>query len=438
MSARSRFLRGRASLAAALLWHALFPAAFAQGSASPLTLAETLAVAAQQSRQLAAERAQADAAREMAVAAGQRPDPVLKFGINNLPIEGADRFSLRREGMTMRSLGLMQDLTRKDKLRARSERAELEVASAAVASQQTLAALQRDAAMAWFERSFQESMQALLLEQRTQAQLQVDAAESLYRSGKGAQADVFMARAQVEQLGERMRAAEQQLDVATARLARWVGEAASRPLPQRPDLALPAWTGNDLAQQALRHPRVAALLQQEAIAAADVKIAAANRKADWSVELMVSQRGPQFANMVSINFARPLQWDRKNRQDRELAARQAMAGKAAAEREDAQRAQLAEMRVMLQEWRGQSERLARYREQLIPLAGQRSAAALAAYRSGMGTLPMLLEARRGEVDMRMDALRVEMELARTWAELNFLLPPADAALAGADLPRSTR
>jgi hypothetical protein len=42
-----------------------------------------------------AQDATASAARDMAVAAGQRPDPVLKLGINNLPVNGPDRFSRR-------------------------------------------------------------------------------------------------------------------------------------------------------------------------------------------------------------------------------------------------------------------------------------------------------------------------------------------------------
>src|SRR5213594_2741353 len=47
------------------------------------------------------------AAREMAVAAAQLPDPMLKFGIDNLPINGPDRFSVARDFMTMRRIGVM-------------------------------------------------------------------------------------------------------------------------------------------------------------------------------------------------------------------------------------------------------------------------------------------------------------------------------------------
>ena len=40
---------------------------------------------------------------------------------------------------------------------------------------------------------------------------------------------------------------------------------------------------------------------------------------------MFSQRGSAYSNMVSLNVSIPLQWDQKNRQDREVSARLALA-----------------------------------------------------------------------------------------------------------------
>jgi len=423
---RSRIVR--LATLAALLSPAVFQSAPAQTDPG-LSIEEAVNFAARQSGRLAAHRSQARAAEEMAVAAGQRPDPVLRLGINNLPVDGPDRFSVARDFMTMRSVGLMQELTRADKRKARSDRATLEVGSVAIASQQTLATLQRDAAMAWLDRSFQESMKALLVEQKAKALLQVEAAEVLYRGGKGAQADVFIARAQVEQLADRILLADQQIGAATTRLRRWIGHPVTRPIGARPTFALPAWTGQDIERHLLRHPRIAAAAQEEAIAEADVRLAMANQRSDWSVELMFNQRGSAYSNMVSLNVSVPLQWDRANRQDREVAAKQALVDKARAEREDTQRAHLAEVQAMLQEWRSLTDRLSRYRAGLVPLAEQRSAASLAAYRAGTGPLPSVLEARRAELDVQMDALRIEMELARVWAELTYLLPHGDDAAA---------
>ena len=84
-----------------LLAHAMSPLM----AAEPLSLLEAQRLAASRSQQLVAQDAAARAAREMAVGAGQLPDPVLKLGVNNLPINGQDRLSLTRDFMTMRSSG---------------------------------------------------------------------------------------------------------------------------------------------------------------------------------------------------------------------------------------------------------------------------------------------------------------------------------------------
>src|SRR5204863_746158 len=124
--------------------------------------------------------------------------------------------------------------------------------------------------------------------------------------------------------------------------------------------------------------------------------------------VMVSQRGPAYSKMVSINLSVPLQWDQKNRQDRELAAKMAIAEQMRAQRDEASREHVAEMRAMLQAWQSERERLARYDASLIPLSNERTRAALAAYRSGSGPLGSVLEARRMEIDTRMERLRIEM------------------------------
>jgi outer membrane protein TolC len=389
---------------------------------APLTLERAVAGATGRSQLVIAAESQARAARETAAAAGQLPDPVLKLGLNNLPIDGPDRYSVTRDFMTMRSVGVMQELTRADKRSARTRRAEREVELARVARQAAIADLQRDTALAWLDRSYQESLRDLLQSQIAQAELQVQAAQTLYRSGKASQAEVFAARGSVEQLRDVLAQVERRVAVAMTQLGRWVGDGAREPLAPRPRLTLPAWTEDPLADHLAQPPLIAAATQQEAIADSEAALARAAKSSDWSVELMYSQRGPAYSNMVSINLSVPLQWDQKNRQDRELAARLAGIDEARARREELQRAHEAEVRAMLQEWRSHEDRLGRYDASLLPLAIQRSEAELASYRAGSGSLTAVLDARRSELELRMERLRIEMDRARIWAQLNYLLP----------------
>ena len=403
----------------------------AQSLSPSLSFEQALHSATTQSQRVVAAQAQTLAARERLPAAGQWPDPVLTFGVNDLPVSRPDRFSFTRDSNTQRSIGVSQQWTRADKRQARTERAQHEVEAALIAQRSALITLQRETALAWLDRSLQDDLHALLQAQLAQAEQQAEAAQTLYRNGKGAQADVYLARGEVEQQRDRIAQVDRQIAVATTWLARWIGDGAAQPLGPRPDVVLPAWLQGDLAGHLARHPNIATSVQQQAIAESEVALARAAQQADWTVALSYSQRGAAYSNQVSLNLSVPLQWDPAHRQDRELAARLAEVERARAEREDLQREREAEVRTMLQEWRSADERAHRYDGALLPLAEQRSAAALGAYRAGSGSLPLLFEARRSELDARIERLRIEMDRARLWAQLSFLLPNDDVSKAPA-------
>ncbi|MGR6800166.1 TolC family protein (plasmid) [Sphaerotilus sulfidivorans] len=402
-----------------------------------LTLDQALQLAQDRSRQLPAQEAAATAAREMAVAAGQRPDPTLKVGLGNLPLDGPDRLSLTRDSMTMRSVGLMQEITRGDKLAARSARFDREADAADAARVVALAHLRRDTAMAWLDRHFQERLRELLQSQRVEAGLQIEAADAAYRGGRGAQADVFAARSAAALIDDRLRLAAQQVEAATVRLARWVGPDAQQPLGERPPLTAVPAAVHDLDTHPDQHPEIALLMRQQAIAQADADLAQRSRRPDWNVELMLGQRGPAYSTMVSVGVSIPLQIDLRNRQDRELSARLALVEQARAQREDATREHLTETRLRFLAWQGNQARLAHYDRTLLPLAAERTQATLTAYRGGSGSLDAVLDARRLEIDTRIDRLRLDMETAGLWAQLHYLTPADPAERRAAAIPTTT-
>ena len=397
-----------------------------------LTFDQALRLAQERSRNLVAQDYAASAAREMAIAAGQLPDPTLTAGINNLPINGPDQFSLTRDFMTMRSISVMQELTRSDKRQARAARFEREAEVAQAGRTQALANLQRDTALAWLDRYYQERIRELLTTQRDEARLQVEAADAAYRGARGSQADVFAARTAVAQIEDRFAQADRQVASATTRLARWIGDAANLPLGPTPSMDAVRIDLIDVEVHA-HHPQIDLLLKQEQVARAEAEIAQANKRPDWSAELMYSQRGPSYSNMISINFSIPWQLDRKNRQDRELAAKLAQIDQLQAQRQEVTREHVAEISTWLQQWQSNRDRLARYDNSLIPLAADRTRAAAATYRGGGAPLTTVLEARRMEVDTRLERLRLEMENAAVWAQLEYLIPQPRLGLAKGEL-----
>ena len=156
---------GVAAVAASIA--AAFPSLAApfDGSGAGLTLAEAQTIAVTRSKQVAAFGLAADAAREMAVAAGELPDPMLKLGIENLPADGPDRFRVGADFMTMRQVGVMQKWTRGEKRELRTRHSELEAEKSLVERTLAVANVERDTALAWLDRRYAEAMRKVVEEQ---------------------------------------------------------------------------------------------------------------------------------------------------------------------------------------------------------------------------------------------------------------------------------
>ncbi|MCC7327281.1 MAG: TolC family protein [Burkholderiales bacterium] len=424
------------SLIVALALSAL--AAPSVAAEAPLTLAEAQRRALARSQMLPAQDAAAAAAREMAVAAGQLPDPVLKLGIDNVPVNGSDAWSLTQDFMTMGRIGVMQEWINTDKRDTRRARFEREASRAEVEKAAAQANIARDTALAWIDRYYAEALVALIGEQIVEAGLEVDSAEFAYRGGRGSQADVFAARGAKAALTERMSEARRRVATAVTMLARWVGQGADAPLAGSPKFETVPLSRTHLATQLADHPMIAQLTQAQAVAAAEAQVAQANRDPSWSFEIAYQQRSSAYSNMMSVGVSIPLPWDRANRQDRDVAAKLALVDQARALREEALRAHVAEVAAMLDEWDNGRERQALYAESLLPLARDRTAAAVAAYRGGKSALAEVLAARRGELDLRREALLLERETARLWAQLNFLDVTSGTHAALASVAKDTR
>ncbi|MES2073028.1 MAG: TolC family protein [Pseudomonadota bacterium] len=391
----------------------------------PLTLGQAQQLAVARSRQLSAQDQAVTASREMAVAAGQLPDPVLKAGIDNLPINGPDRGSLTSDFMTMRRVGVAQEITRADKRQLRAERYDRAADKSLAEKAGAIAAIQRDTAIAWLDRYYTEQMAAIVAEQASQAKLEIDAAQSAYRAGRGSQADIFAARSALALIDDRVSEFQRKVRNARAMLARWTGDAPDTLLDGQASIDTldtinldPSTLDTSLAH----HPQIAVLTRQTEIAEADAKLAEANKRSDWTVEVAFQQRGPAYSNMVSVGVSLPFQWDQKNRQNRELSSRLATVEQSKAERDEMLRAHVAETRVMIAEWQNGRERVTRYERELIPLTRERTQATLAAYRGGKASLADVLAARRSEIEVRLQALQLQADTARLWAQLNFLFP----------------
>ena len=181
----------RSSLSGAIIALLTVVPAFADDGANgiDLQLEEAQRLAVSQQPLLAAQTQAVKAARENAVAAAQLPDPKLAVGVTDWPINGADRYSLRRDEFTMVTIGVMQDFPRALKRRLRGQRGEHEAELQQQMLDATRLAICRDAGIAWLDVWKPEQSLKLVLAAAHEAELQKQVTQTAYTTGRVTQAE---------------------------------------------------------------------------------------------------------------------------------------------------------------------------------------------------------------------------------------------------------
>lgn len=400
---------GRLVIAAAALL-----ASTATLAAQPVTFAETLAAAEARAPSLTAKDLEAKAFAEEAVVVRTLPDPMVSLGVENKRI---DSLRFDDEMMTMKTIGVGQEFVRRSKRRARAA-AILARAGVSEAERALLATeVRAQAALAWLDFYFGQRVQSELAQLLAEARLDLAGARAAYSGGGGGQlSEVIAAQTQIVQVENRLTENQREIEAARARLERWIGRSDVVAAGSPPDFAQPPLEVAELEQIIVSLPAIDVYDARARQAAAEVRSATAERASDPTIEVMYGQRdiGP---DMVGLTVSLPLQINRASRQNRMIRARELRVQQVAAERENALREQRAEIETGLAVWRAALGRLARFETSIRPLARSQVAAALAAYRGGGSSLAILIAARRARFDVALEALAIEAEAARQWAEL---------------------
>jgi outer membrane protein TolC len=396
-------------LCAIALAAALWPACAA---ATPLSLDQALDLAVQRSEAARAARAGVASASQAARAAGQLPDPMLRAGVENLPVTGPDRFSTTRDSQTMKRIGISQEWLSSDKRGARQAAAEAAVHREAVQAQTAAADARVQTALAYLDAYFAGEVLKLttLTERHLREALQTSRARLAAPAGSSTEVLALAAsRGMAEDESAEVR---QQQSAAAVALQRWIGVRADDLLAV-PALPVPSEQDYVAASSA-----VLALQRDIEVARRSAAAMATERQANWTWELSYGQR-TGYSDMVSFSVSVPLQVAPAERQDRETAAKLALVEKAEADLAEATRTALAEYRALSSDAQHLQARVERYRSGVVGPAQQRSAAAMAAYQSNQGSLPNVFEARQAEVEVQRKLLTLQRDLAKTQAQLAY-------------------
>lgn len=411
-----------------MLWAALLAAGAAHAQQPPFTLDAALQSATDHSASMQAAQASVRASSEAAVKAGQLPDPMLKAGIDNLPVNGGQRFTVGQDFMTMRRIGIEQEWVSGDKRRLRSALANEQLGRERAGYLAQLASVRQQTATAWLNAVY--AKQALALQQALLDHMnhEFDATKASYRGAKASAADVVQARAMLAQTQDQWLKARQVYQTALIALSRWTAVPASdvTGTPPAPESFVSSLPPDELR---VSQPALIAAADDIAVAEADTAVANSERRPNWTWEVAFQQRGGAYSNMVSVGVTIPLPLNRRNRQNRDVAEKAELATKARLMYEDTLRQVQADIRTQSETLASGRERIANLSASLLPAADQRVQLANAAYRAGTGSLADTFAARRAQLDAQLQVLDLRRDVSQTWAQLEYQVVPSTMAAA---------
>lgn len=405
--------RGYLGVLAAAFWAVPWVAAQAQ----PLTFERAQALAEQRAPENLARKAQVASAQQAVGPADALPDPKLILGIDNLPIEGPDRYTLNRDSMTMRRIGLMQEVPNGDKRQARRQLAEASVVRAEAEQRAMQLEVKRQTALSWLDVYYAEHSVGLFDQLDRQIELLRSTVQSLIAGGSAQPGELLQADQEALALQDRRDELSRDVAIARAKLRRWIGNEADQLLAgDAPSLSLDA---PHLQHRLAQHPDLRAASARVGQASAELNEAVAEKTPDWGVEFAYNNRDNQFGDMVMVQFTFDLPLFVGTRQGPKINAKQQSVSQMEAEQEVLLRAHQAELESGLAELEQLRRALARTESTLIPLASKRVDLELAAYQAGNSQLASVITAQRELIEAQLRQIEQQRKLSQLSASLYY-------------------
>ncbi len=392
--------------------------ATAYGQEAGLTFEEALYQATNRSAAIQASESSVLASSNAVVSAGELPDPVLKLGIDSVPIEGPMRYSLSRDSMTMRRIGIEQEWVSADKRERRTRLANRQVDREQADLLLQSANTRQQTAIAWLNAAYAQRALGLSKALTTQMAEELAATRASYRGVRATADDVTQAQMLSSQARDRLLQSQQEHRSALISLSRWVASPVARIAGEIPPLQSHV---SSLTIQELNRVQPELLVAQRDISIADAAtaVASSNRTPNWTWGVTYQNRGSQYQDMVSVGVSIPLPIARASRQDRDVAQRAALGNKARFMLRDSQRQVQASIQNLSTSLANGRERVGNLNTTLLPAAQRQVGLATAAYKAGTGSLADVFKAKRGLLETKLQILELERDVAQIWAQLEY-------------------
>lgn len=393
--------------------------AYAQRSV-PLTIAETedLALAAEPGQR--ALRHRAAAMEDRAVEATTLPDPMLRIGLNNYPLESG---GFTTEGMTNAGIAYRQSFPAGQTRSINAKQFEWRAAEISENAEERGRYVLMSARIAWLDAYFLDRTHELITETRPFFEDLATITRSLYSVGSRDQQDVLWAELELSRIDDKLIEIERQQAQARAALGEWIGDESARPIADK----LPAWATApellDLQEGMANHPALMAADARIAARDAGVELADQRSRPEWALDVAYSYRngslpgGDPRSDFITVGVTVGLPFFRKKSVDSTLSA--ALQERSAARQSKSRL--LRELQSSLEaeyaRYQELSRRLVLYEEQILERAANTAEAALLAYQSDRGNFADVMRGYISDLNTRIEYIRLQVERAESFAVL---------------------
>jgi outer membrane protein TolC len=397
--------------------------AYAQGKSETLSLSDAEQLALMSAPTVERFIAVSRALDDVAVADDRLPDPKLRLGAVNLPV---DTFDYKQEQMTQLKIGVQQNFPRGDSLAYKQQQSQLLSKSAQAKADDARLKLLREVRENFLNLYFQVKAYELLRETRKLFSELLRITESNYASGRSTQQDVLLASLEMSRLDDRAEKILTEQERYQSRLVRWVGEGATLPLDPSFPLVPDVPESIDINQILTSHPLIRS--QDAGIEATkkQAEIAEQEYAPGWSLILDYGYRaGENPDGTERADFATALvSLDIPMFNDEQIKRNVSASHKRTAEAQFVKDDQLRELKQMLEQnqriMKRLNERTHLYEKKLLKAAESNTNAARNAYQSGVSEFDTLMRAQITELDVKLEHLRLRVDREITRARLLYV------------------
>lgn len=351
------------------------------------------------------------------------PDPKLRLGAVNVPV---DTFDLEQEQMTQLKVGIVQNFPRGDVLSIKQKQSQYLSRSALAMASDAQLKIVRDVRETYLNLFYEVSSYQIIRETRKLFSELVKITESNYAAGRVNQQDVVLAGLELSRLDDRSTKIQAREEGYRAKLAQWIGDVAwntiSIDFPVLPELPEQI----DLNSVIPQHPLIRAESAKVNASKQMTEMARQEYKPGWSLLVDYGFRsgnnpdGTERVDFATALVSLDIPLFTSNRQDKTVSSNEQKIIAARYSKDD----QLRKLKQLYEKnqhlWQRLGERELLYKNSLLTAATNNSKASLKAYQSGVSEFNTLMRAQITELDVRLEDLRVRVDRAAAQARLLYI------------------